>query len=342
MIVELTRKKVSEYTQRVLTFPSDIGRAFLGIERKLESFFRDSFVYGLPGTEFDAALLWTPIGRSKRREDLGPGMSSFPSWSWQGWEGHAAYPWAIEREYSISTDESPPEWKSAAPGGREFTMDRYRTPKFGASYESRSCRPVDDEWSSCKDLSANDGVVYFHPVERNRDPALRFVAPNSLRLTLQTPTVHFEVGGGAIRRKSPYNVVHDVFHLPVLDKFGKMAGFIYIPDPELQRGGIEDYTGWHEFIILSRSTIKGHKFEKKNASGWTGNNPIRNFRGTNNLVDEKGYFDVYSYDPALPWCMYNVMMISREGRVANRIAIGRVHIQAVHQAEPVNRTVFLE
>jgi hypothetical protein len=37
----------------------------------------------------------------------------FPSWSWLGWIDHAAYPWAIEREYCMSTKNSLLAWRNA-------------------------------------------------------------------------------------------------------------------------------------------------------------------------------------------------------------------------------------
>src|SRR4051812_2612501 len=41
------------------------------------------------------------------------GSSCFPSWSWLGWIGHAAYPWVIEREYFMATKNSPLVWRNA-------------------------------------------------------------------------------------------------------------------------------------------------------------------------------------------------------------------------------------
>jgi hypothetical protein len=58
--------------------------------------FRTQFIHGIPEGELDAALLWSPIGSSVRRCDPQTGEFLFPSWSWLGWIGHAAYPWAME------------------------------------------------------------------------------------------------------------------------------------------------------------------------------------------------------------------------------------------------------
>ena len=91
-----------------------------------------------------------------------------------------------------------------------------------------------------------------------------------------------------------------------------MAGYIDIPDPELQPLGIQQFIGCREFIVLSRASIKGH--EPDSGPGVERPERKRNdifneIRGTRNFVDEKGYFDIHTYHQDVPWCLYNVMMI---------------------------------
>ena len=71
---------VELYTRRFLTKPSDILKAFEGVERVLQSRMGTSMHFGLPLGLLDAALLWESPQRLRRR----PG---FPSWSWAGWSG---------------------------------------------------------------------------------------------------------------------------------------------------------------------------------------------------------------------------------------------------------------
>jgi hypothetical protein len=72
------------------------------------------------------------------------------------------------------------------------------------------------------------------------------------------------------------------------------------------------------------------------------NNILNGIGGTQNFVDEKGYFDIHTYHSDMPWCLYNVMMIERVGEVVDRLAIGRVHVQAVAQSNPVMDIIDLE
>jgi hypothetical protein len=122
---------VSEYTRPNLTYHEDDCRAMTGIFERLERYFRGHFIYGLPETELSAALLWSPIGSSIRRLNPSTSQPLFPSWSWLGWIDHAAYPWQVEREYSIRTNHSPFRWKNACSEESNvvwFTDSEFRLP----------------------------------------------------------------------------------------------------------------------------------------------------------------------------------------------------------------------
>lgn len=103
------------YTSRCLTMAKDILSAFQGIKRLLEdSMDREAFLFGLPTSHFDLALLWTPTRALRRRKKTKSHRSGdsyctqdengncacklgdvyldgvkfqFPSWSWCGWMG---------------------------------------------------------------------------------------------------------------------------------------------------------------------------------------------------------------------------------------------------------------
>lgn len=75
---------VGDYTQRTLTYQSDIFNAFQGISNLLSRTFDVRFFFGLPDGDFDTALLWQPRGNSKPRVVHGIVL---PSWSWVAVEG---------------------------------------------------------------------------------------------------------------------------------------------------------------------------------------------------------------------------------------------------------------
>ncbi|KAF7540093.1 hypothetical protein G7054_g1627 [Neopestalotiopsis clavispora] len=77
---------VELYSQRILTYPSDIYHAFHGIENAL---YPDGGVlYGLPESDFNRALLWYPDDRLRLRERQCDKQDTIlPSWSWASLEG---------------------------------------------------------------------------------------------------------------------------------------------------------------------------------------------------------------------------------------------------------------
>jgi hypothetical protein len=93
--VQVYIKTVELYTSRQLTRPEDILSAFSGISNLVERALRAEFIYGLPNTHFDWALLWEPQGPAKRRDFVDfrstGAPEEFPSWSWCGWMGAMEY-----------------------------------------------------------------------------------------------------------------------------------------------------------------------------------------------------------------------------------------------------------
>ncbi|PMD58619.1 HET-domain-containing protein [Hyaloscypha bicolor E] len=86
---------VAAYNNRDLTFDYDILPAFAGITTTLSPSFPGGFLFGMPELFFDVALLWRPLGPSRRRRSTAPGEQNptsklhsvaFPSWSWVGWQ----------------------------------------------------------------------------------------------------------------------------------------------------------------------------------------------------------------------------------------------------------------
>jgi len=82
------------YTMRELSHPLDILPAFNGMCHLMERTMRSPFVFGLPTSHFDLALLWEPVdlltlldydvvSREPKYKDI-----KFPSWSWCGWKSN--------------------------------------------------------------------------------------------------------------------------------------------------------------------------------------------------------------------------------------------------------------
>ena len=116
MLRELSRralwvytKCVPLYTARILTNRKDVLAAFNGIYNLMEKTMQAPFIFGLPSSHFDMALLWQPQSALERRKPKDDkeradynGMQ-FPSWSWCGWTCDALpSPMGNKSEYNSS------------------------------------------------------------------------------------------------------------------------------------------------------------------------------------------------------------------------------------------------
>lgn len=84
---------VSLYTGRHLSIAEDILAAFEGVASLMGTRMHGDqarFVYGLPPSHFDLALLWEPLSAQRRRSPSNADAhgridNDLPSWSWAGW-----------------------------------------------------------------------------------------------------------------------------------------------------------------------------------------------------------------------------------------------------------------
>lgn len=79
------KQQLEDYTKRDLSFQSDIFRAFSGIYKHIYGSVTD--IFGLPETDFDRALVWSPALSCKRRVLDSASNFIIPSWSWASCEG---------------------------------------------------------------------------------------------------------------------------------------------------------------------------------------------------------------------------------------------------------------
>ena len=81
---------VQNFSTRSITYEWDLLNAFAGIMSYFEPRFRSEFLFGLPASELDLALLWQPVGNAARRVGQ-DGTPLFPSWAWIGWATGVQY-----------------------------------------------------------------------------------------------------------------------------------------------------------------------------------------------------------------------------------------------------------
>lgn len=78
---------LAEYSGRDLTYEEDVIPAFSSTLNVLRRGFPRGFIYGLPVSFLDAALIWRTSLSRPRRSSSGSQADCPPSWTWAGWKG---------------------------------------------------------------------------------------------------------------------------------------------------------------------------------------------------------------------------------------------------------------
>ena len=224
---------VRNYTKRSLGRPDDILNGFQGLLDLLLPLFKGNFVYGLPETELDFALLWQPYSKTFRRR-LHPrtGRPMFPSWSWAGWEGGCNY---LHWTNHMLDDLSRVQWQDAVTGS-PFSSDEIRAPKNGPSFRSNDHGDRKDGWKPRRtsqrfgyDILAwiedkAPALWCLHPIAEPSERAPRTLVLSGFReIRFRALTAYFTLVEGVARGK-PGPITPLLIH----DKDGFSAGVIHI------------------------------------------------------------------------------------------------------------------
>ncbi|OWY55790.1 hypothetical protein AALT_g11147 [Alternaria alternata] len=345
---ETYAEAVEEYSSRNISFHEDTVKAFAGVLSVLRTSFRGDFLFGLPDTELDQALLWQPKGALSRRKDRN-GNELFPSWSWAGWEGGVRY-WpnlALSRV----------QWKDAFTG-RYFTSCRFRRPEtaepddawFQDDWVRRNPSLEREEWWTydlCYHEKENPDMLFLHPVFKDTNSAglesFTHVRPGTHHLRIRCMAIQFNVTG---EHADPLSSAlgsckhdqHIVCALKVFNSIGTLVGTVQIPGSIAK----DVHPGEYEFICLSRThlicdTIRatdmspfGDEFDDSGHGTDTQDSPTdmdseASILGPQDFVE----FDVKAFDASKPWCIYNVLLVEAvNSGESRRIGLGRVHVDA--------------
>jgi Heterokaryon incompatibility protein (HET) len=366
---------ITDYTARDLTSQLDAEHAVTGAMNAIVGLFRREFVQGLPDTELSAALLWVPLGSSTRRVHPQKGEPLFPSWSWLGWVGHAAYPWLIERALPMSEDGSPLLWKNLRADAEEeekwFTGEMYRMDGLRPNlFEHLRGQPrrwsVDDDGGWAWIDQHSESHRWLHPVEDRYEGRFSFFDESSRRLCFRTLSAQFTLDDRVQTRKENYDYLHTVRIMRLLNVRGFSAGYIYVPDiSEMSSLAKAKFSGDtpREFIVLSRSSTNP---DPRIGEELLYTTPIAELHsvysmsymlgamerlrpvdgeggeGVESELDEMAYFDTRLYDATMPWGLFDVLMVERQNGVAYRVVVGRIHVAAFMEGEPVEQEIVLE
>ncbi|KAK6379077.1 hypothetical protein LTS17_006781 [Exophiala oligosperma] len=142
--VMLWSNLLSSYYKRELTHEGDALPAVIGVLNTFGSSTLGGFYYDHPETFFDAAMLWLPTGRLRRRL----GIEQYPSWSRVGWSGPTTSqinPFGLFHQVRIQSSwEEPDRW------------DRIRTDLVYPTVTWWKCGPDQQKTVAV----ANDYLIY--------------------------------------------------------------------------------------------------------------------------------------------------------------------------------------
>ena len=334
------RRAVVKYTKRTMSDQSDAVNAFHGVASLLQPAFKGDFIFGLPETELDIALLWQPNAPIRRRVNSESQEPLFPSWSWAGWIGEVAYRWTKHQLDDLSRV----EWQcteSECGQPRFCTSNELRAPKYGDH----------DHWEYVNHLR---GTPYYyqhhspdiwclHPVApKHTRSSYTLIQPGSQQLIFAAYTAFFRIS--SLYPTSPCDIAEEgpvLWRHNIFDKDGFRAGTIVVPvrlNGNLKREH-------QEFVCLSRRRYnqlddgpctEGPEEEIKSIPHQATLYPY-----SNSAESEMDDFDHRRYNMYKPWPLYNVMMIGWDNGVASRIAIGVLHVTAFIQAKPIRKLITL-
>lgn len=146
---------MSRYSERQLTQAKDILAAFNGVSNLISDVMGAPFIFGLPSSHFDLALLWEPLSAVSRRvpgpdEDFGDFI--FPTWSWCGWKGGSMSYRTYQLEGVLANVH---EWLTEHTWIAWYIRDgrgNLRPIWDGESQEIKACASVEERWKGYKDV----------------------------------------------------------------------------------------------------------------------------------------------------------------------------------------------
>jgi hypothetical protein len=248
-IFEVYALALSEYTRRSLTNAIDKIRAFDAILQVLKEPFQCDFLYGLPLTMFDPALLWIPAKRCVRDN------KELPSWSWAGWTGQIWYDYREGDRLANLIECTAPQCTISL--GRDGpllcsplipTMDNLISGGWKREFD-------EEEFEITYRQIVTGKFDYIYPRVLRSTPRLNIHNSISSILTIKGKVAMFRLtsqhSGASFLEYSCNKGFHYKCNLAILDEDNHTAGTVIVDShliPQLQNQQ-------HRFLAISRSTL---------------------------------------------------------------------------------------
>lgn len=284
---------VELYTRRELTNPVDILDAFAGVQQVLEKRLTTTIYFGLFEAMMSSSLNWESSKKLKRR-------STFPSWSWAGWEGEIQWKFADAARSWI-------EWHHTEDGTSDphhfpqQLVPRIEPPMPWHKHRRRVARKVAGNCEASP-LLHFDTIVATFTLMQPMPIHKQIISPLRKRLT----------GPSALSTVRPAPADPGIIRTGIADRNGEWCGTIDLND-EVWGPRIEARMPL-KFLIMSR--VSG--FAEEELKSWE----------ASHFFPDAAEDEIERFD----YGVYNVMLVTEYRGVYYREAIGRILTGAVSRA----------
>lgn len=342
---------VELYTKRTLGRPKDMLAAFSGLSNLIGDKMESPFLFGLPSSHFDLALLWEVDGPVRTREpadekdeaDYGP--SKFPTWSWCGWipleSGGATTRYTIPAIEDCL--ENVHQWLMQHTWINWYIRDGHGTlrPVWDGSRDpSLNCK-TENQWQGYKKptLALKDACY---------DSYGRSVAKDISELTCKRPERTLpdypycvniaEPGAGPDQQSTDQRYLQFYTWSAWLRLLPQDAdASANATTRHLPRFDIADYTGdWCGTIVLDQVWADKHVKDTGVEREFIAISEAKNF--TKEEKNNMWTYYIPKKEEHSEWDLYFVLLIEYQRGIARRVGLGKVFKDAFNNSCPPGRT----
>lgn len=333
-------KCVHDYTNRAMGRPEDMLNACLGILNVLglNSLMSTKYSNGLPLKYMDAALLWQPQYKITRRKTA---RETFPSWSWAGWQLDDSS--SKKRHKSLKQTEGPSVfYRSTFNIFSDEQGINFRLSKNEDQDGEERLRPwatyyIFESKSSSGEMGLRRvGLLNAPWLNRNRfplypdweargvtaAPVISVPAPQNRYLVVCTEEATLCVCRGFFEGRR-YTAESDAACVDIeFDVLG-------IGDDDARERSLFSSETSDEIIGAATCSI------------WPSRSTIKRIAVKAIVLSEAQYLGNENRPDVLGYPLYNIMLITSSGGIAERIGLGKVLKSAWKRASPQQKTIVL-
>jgi hypothetical protein len=299
---------VHEYSKRKLSYDTDVINAFSGISTVLGHFLNSRSVSGLIECILNVCLLWVPGNSNTHCRNL-----NFPSWSWAGWRGEVFYLRGPLYEYCAKNDES--------------DLSGLLLKSFVDKFETQSMSPLRPILQLLQDqvksaMASEESEIAITGIDLLSFEA---ITADIMQLNLSSRE---SVVRGDICLASNETHSRSVRIIKITDENQKTCGYLHsFPDTLCPPSMAKNY---RELVALSLS----NSVSSRNQPGAMLNGLSHASDSYNHLFDHKTF-------QRKPWCLLNIMLVEWKGSDAERVTIGKIHIDAWNKLKTQRKGIRL-